>query len=301
MHPLNGVTSNSLSNLVRFPNGTWVENIALRWNGNLLVTLFTPPEVWEIDPSALTQTNGSKLVHHFPGAESVTGIAETEPDVFMVVSDNTIYKFDFTSRRNVSITEVVHIDEAGLMNGIASLDGPGGTVLAADAHLGQVWGIDTKTGKYEVVLEDDTMSPNDDLGQLLGVNGVRRSGGYLYYNNSPRRLLCRVRISATTGRAIGPYEIIMQGALSDDFAVSPDGTVYLAGLNDNVITRVWPDGTQETVTGHLGSTDVAGATSAAFGRTPWDIRTLYVTTSGASASPVNGTYVEGGKVVAIHL
>jgi hypothetical protein len=44
---------------------------------------------------------------------------------------------------------------------------------------------------------------------------------------------------------------------------------------------------------------VAGCTAAAFGRSKKDGKTLYVTTSGGQAVPVNGTVTEGGKVVAI--
>lgn len=145
------------------------------------------------------------------------------------------------------------------------------------------------------------MSPTDALGPLLGINGLRYLDGYVYYNNSPRRLFCRVPFDARAGSPTGEPEILAEGVEADDFAVRRErgGPVgYLAGLDTNVVTRVAVGGEVGVVAGGLNSSDVAGASSAAFGGAG-DV--LYVTTGGGSAAPVNGSFVEGGKVVAIRL
>lgn len=297
----NTTTSNPPLQVSQFALGTWVENIAVRSNGKLLVTMTTPPELWEIDPFQSPEANATKLIYHFDGVERATGITEVEPNVFMVAAGCSIWQIDYRNQSHTSISEVVNITTARLLNGLTTLDASTGTILAADSRLGLIWRINTRNMEYEVSLQDNTMAPSDGLGLPLGVNGVRVWKDYVYYNNSPRRLLCRVRVNLTTGQAAGPYEIITQDALSDDFAVALDGTAYLAGLTDNVVTRVRLNGTREVVTGSLNSTDVAGATSVAFGRTAGHYNTLYVTTSGASSAPVNGTFVEGGRVMAIML
>lgn len=51
--------------------------------------------------------------------------------------------------------------------------------------------------------------------------------------------------------------------------------------------------------GSITQLTVAGDTSARFGRTPGKFDTLYVSTAGGPAPPVNGTVTEGEKVVAI--
>ena len=89
--------------------------------------------------------------------------------------------------------------------------------------------------------------------------------------------------------------------MGDGFAVDQDGTVYVAEMTENVVTRVQLDGSQAVFAGNLNSTDVAGATSAAFGRTEGARDVLYVTTNGGISAPVNGSIVEGGKVVTIEL
>jgi sugar lactone lactonase YvrE len=293
-------TSNSPIKIAQFAVGTWVENIAIRSNGKFLVTMTTPPEVWEIDPKS-PGLNSSRLIHHFDGVQRATGITEVERDVFMVVAGSSIWRIDLRKQDEDCVSEAINVTASRLLNGMATLDASTGTVLVADSQLGLIWRVNTKTTEYEVVLEDDTMAPSDELGFSLGINGVRIWRDFVYYNNCPRRLLCRVRIDRTTGRAVGPYEIISQGVLSDDFAVAQDGTAYLAGLNDNVVTHVRLNGSREVVAGNLNSTDMAGATSAAFGRTTGYRSVLYVTTSGGSTAPVNGSFVEGGKVMAIQL
>ena len=89
--------------------------------------------------------------------------------------------------------------------------------------------------------------------------------------------------------------------MRDDFAVDQNGTIYVAEMNENVVTLVQLDGSQAVFAGNLNSTHVAGAKSAAFGRTESARSVLYVTTNGEISAPVNGSIVEGGKVVTIEL
>src|SRR5712664_3696486 len=49
--------------LCEFPNVTWIENIAVRSNGQLLVKPFTSPELYQIDP--FQQSPTPKIVAHF--------------------------------------------------------------------------------------------------------------------------------------------------------------------------------------------------------------------------------------------
>jgi hypothetical protein len=64
---------------------------------------------------------------------------------------------------------------------------------------------------------------------------------------------------------------------------------------------VKPNGETEVLAGDPQSSVLPGPTSAAFGRTVNDANTIYVTTSGALFAPINGTYTEGAKVVAVKL
>ena len=66
----------------------------------------------------------------------------------------------------------------------------------------------------------------------------------------------------------------------------------------NEVFKVTQKGEVSVVAGGLNNTTVAGDASAALGRTERAKNAQYVVTNGVIAAPVNGTYTEGGKIVA---
>src|SRR2546429_191408 len=69
----------------QFPNSTWIENLAVRPNGNLLVTILNTPELYQVDP---LDPREPALIHKFPRALGLLGIAEVDHDVFAVIAGN---------------------------------------------------------------------------------------------------------------------------------------------------------------------------------------------------------------------
>ncbi|GME63578.1 Six-bladed beta-propeller TolB-like protein [Neofusicoccum parvum] len=290
----------SIHTLHQWPLGVWAENIAVRANGHLLVTFVTPSaSVHQLDPSNPPNTTdpAATLLHAFPNATQATGITElgSTPDVFAVVADSTIHTLDLRASPP-RVRRIATIAAAGLLNGAAALPGTP-LLLVADSQLGAIWRVDARTGAHALLLRDPAMAPSaaDPHLPFLGINGIRYGAdGFVYFNNSPRRWWCRVPVDPTTGDVRGPVQTLAEGVLADDFAVRwevEEGEVvgYLAGLNDNVVTRVTLDGAKEVVAGNLNSTVVAGATAGAWGRTGETSTTLFVTTGGGTGLPVNGT------------
>lgn len=74
----------AVETIYEFPNETWTENLVVRGNGKILVTLISAPEVWQIDPESRTV----ELIYRFPNASDATGIAEVSDDVFAVAIGN---------------------------------------------------------------------------------------------------------------------------------------------------------------------------------------------------------------------
>ncbi|KAJ5632208.1 hypothetical protein N7490_008547 [Penicillium lividum] len=287
--------SPTLHEVYRFPNGTWVKNIAVRPNGNILVSLVNTPELWQITPSAQPGLYPAQLIHHFDGASSVNGITQLSLDKYAVIASNSVWKVDLSAQSSKPIQ--IATLPAGTLNGMATLNER--SVAISDSQLGLVWSLDTQTGDYTVIHRDETMAPNDDLGLTLGINGLRIRNGYMYYNNSPRRIFCRVSIDAHAGEALGPYEIVAQDVLADDFAVGSNSVAYLAGLTDDVVTKDFLNGSHTVIAGSKDSKDLMTATSAAFGQPFNGHDILYVTTGGESEHPVNNTDTRGGKVMAL--
>lgn len=297
----------------QFANGTWIENIAVRRNGDLLVTLIDRPELYLIDP----QHGSARRIGDFEEAEalSLLGITETAPDVFAVVAGNfsisaatsipktySVWQVDFNrGGRCDKISEIEDIPEASFLNGMTTLTGRKDNVLISDSVKGAVWRVNTRTGVYEIVLEDETMKPVPGTPVELGINGIRVRGDHLYYINAFRGLFCRVKIDLLTGAALGPYEVLATDVTGDDFAFSKEGNAYVAANFRNELLRVDSRGETSLVAGGPNSTLIPGPTSAAFGRGRWDQNTLYVTTAGGQGAPVGGFYTEGGKVEAFDI
>ena len=77
-----------------------MENIAVRPNGNLLVTLVNKPELWEVSPCAQKESSQTRLIHHFTGEEQATGITELSSDVFAIITPNTVWKMNLNNAGN---------------------------------------------------------------------------------------------------------------------------------------------------------------------------------------------------------
>lgn len=286
-----------LRQVYQFPHGTWVENIAVRPNGNLLVTLVNHPELWEIVSPHQPESTRAQLIYRFDDTGMATGVTEITPDVYAVLTPNRVWEVDLT-KATTHTRLIANIDKAGSLNGMTLLNQQEGTVAIADCQLGVVWRLNTKDGSHTVMLEDESMAPNDDLGPLLGINGLRKHEDFIYYVNTPRGIYGRVRVDAVNGHALGHYEVISKGAMADDFAISPRGIGYLAAVVENAIFRAFLNGTQEMVAGGVGRTAVIRPTSAALGRNR-DLNILYITTGGNTSNLT--TYDGKGEILALRL
>lgn len=298
----------------QWEKGSWAENIAVRSNGDLLVTLLDRPELYSVNPTKKSANLITNLKDE-ANAIGLLGITEMTKDVFVVVAGNfsiatvqqdpgsfSVWEVDFNrGGKCEKVKEINRLPDSSFLNGMATLDGKKKTVLISDSGLGVVWRLDTRTGEHTVVLEDDTLKPIAGVFPEVGINGLRVFQDYVYFVNSQKQTLNRVRIDLSTGEARGPYETITTGLPGDDFAISADGVAYVTTNAANGVIRVAKDGNQTVAAGGFNSTEVAGPTSAAFGRTKKDKDVVYVVTSGAQALPVNGVFSEGAKVAAIQV
>lgn len=263
----------------QFPNQTWAENLAIRSNGQILVTtLAKSVKLWQIDPF-----NGrdSIVVHEWSNETALTGIAEVEPDVFaVVVSDLSLSPVRFGSyevwrvdlRRDFpNVSLITPIPEAKLLNGMAAFNRVDGTVLIADSLLNSIWSLNTRTGTYaQVIRAGPTISEDSNSTVELSVNGVHVFGEHIYFDNTATETFFRVPRYAVKGYS-GPIHVVANLTVAaDDFTFDIEGNAYIAGSNK--ITKVSKYGTQCVFS------NVQGSTSAAWGRTPLDANTLYVTT-----------------------
>lgn len=279
-------------------NYTWFEALAVRSSGQILATRTDAPEIWAVDPFT---KSGSQLVS-VPGVNSLLGIAETTPDVFVFAAANFTFQTGFQAGSaqiwelsfpcedaEPEIRLIASLPDAGLPNAVLKWDDK--SVLVADTVKGQIIKLNTDTGAAKSVLEDPTMLPTPNITLQFGVNGlgsvVLDEQTYVYYTNTELALLCRVPVDAKSATAVGPVETILEGAPGDDLLVLDDGTSIIADNSMNVILKVTPDGKNSTIAGSTDSLALASNTSLKFGRTKKDKDVLYVTTAGGYLYPVN--------------
>ncbi|KAJ5827871.1 hypothetical protein N7447_004634 [Penicillium robsamsonii] len=281
--------------LFQFPNnGSWIGNMVLRPDGNLLVTRMDTPEVWLVD----TTSGKASLAYSFPSVTSTFGISEIEDDVFAVVVGNfsiktyqpgagsfSVQKLDFTkigaggnkrALEQPTASEIIAIPEAQALNGMATFSRGSNLVLIADSPKGVVWKVDTKTGDYSVALNDTTMAPAKGQALPLGVNAVTILGDYVYYTSTTRMLYCRVKVDKDA-KAIGDFEVIASGFLPDNVEMTKDGTAYIPTDPQNSVVRITPSGQISLVAGGQVSTEMPGPSSV---RLSEDRKILYVGTTG---------------------
>lgn len=295
--------------------GTWLENLAVRPNGQILTTRLDVPELYQVTPDP--HNPNPTLIYAFPSALSTLGIAELSatPDVYAVLVGNfslatissqrgsySIWRVDMRPSRPI-VSKIADIPSAVFPNGMVSLSAAENALLVSDSTLGNIWRFDLTTHTYEVVIDDSLMKKvSPSVGE--GVNGIRLHGEYLYFINSFGPFLARGPIYPN-GTANGKGNIVAyapdgEGSF-DDFTIDEDGTAYVATGVGNVITKVTQEGVASVIAGNLNSSQIASPTSVAFGRTEWDRWTIYVTTGGGLEAPINGTAVVGAQLVAVKL
>ena len=137
------------------------------------------------------------------------------------------------------------------------------------------------------------------LDRFLASTESRSTETRFIITTAPSAYTAASKDNLKTDTAVGPYEMISDTAMGDDFALDRFGVGYLDSLIDNVVNMVYSNGTQCFIAGAQNFTEVAGGTAAALGRTKSDKNVLYVTTGGAWGVLVLETRFEGGKIMAI--
>ena len=300
----------------QFPNPTYIDDVRVASNGDVLVTTMVPSaSIFSIRGAASPEKPTVRLLHTFSEINYVSGIIETQPGVFAFIGGNQstvgvgangtfgIWEIDIRASEPV-IREIVHIPESGYLLGVDALPGKPTTILVSDGANCLVWKVDTLTGQYEVAVQDPNMRYPRWKFTPQGIDGIRVHKGYLYWGNSYIGCIYRIPIG-DDGKAISGAKSELVTEITtiflDKFDIGPIGSDFVwATTNEgNRLFAVTPDGKHSVVAGAPDQMTLAGCTAAAFGKLKGDLNTLYVVTAGGLGLPVNGTITEGGKVVAV--
>ncbi|KAJ4264215.1 hypothetical protein NW762_005409 [Fusarium torreyae] len=312
--------------LSQLPLGTWLENIAVRSNGDVLATELWPSANVYTLPSPESRYTGLKKLVSIPSITGLLGIAEVPrrlgmPETFIAVGSkatalsklspgtfeawaiefpgNPLYEGNVQIRRISRMTR-----NSTFLNGVTAIPGRSDAVLVSDSKAGFVGRLNLFTGAFDT---DAFVFPElaPVSADAFGANGIKIRNGHLYFINSNAVKIYRIKITAAGYPAKGAKPQLVADLSSgvgflDDFAFDSVGNIFAASNLDNSIVFVnTKTGKWKTVVGGVGEMTVAGSTAVAFGHGKAK-NTLFVSTGGALFKPVNGTKTEGAKVVAVN-
>ncbi|KAF4445959.1 hypothetical protein F53441_10348 [Fusarium austroafricanum] len=313
--------------LSQLPLGTWLENIAVRSNGDILTTeLWPSANVYTLCNPGASRTGLEKLVS-IPSITGLLGIAEVPrklgmPETFIVVGGKATalskltpgtfeawaieFPGNLLHQGSVQIRRISRMTRnSTFLNGVTAIPGRSEAVLVSDSKAGFIGRLNLFTGLFDTkAFVFPELAPVS--ADAFGVNGIKIRNGYLYFVNSNAVKIYRIKITAAGYPAKGAKPQLVADlskgvGFLDDFEFDTAGNIFAASNLENSIVFVnTKTGKWKTVVGSVGEMTVAGSTAVAFGHGKAK-NTLFVSTGGALFKPVNGTKTEGAKVVAVNI
>ncbi len=304
------VAQAQLNLIAEFPERYFLENLAVRNDGSILVTVANENELWLVGPPGERLPVQPVLLHRF---EFNAGfVVEWKADRFLIgVADvyrslaARIYEFDlrgWTAGHPIAPRLVLELPEpkVGLNGGC--LIAPNVLLAAGMANL--IWRINLKddgSASARIWLQHDDMKnrPGEKKPEQPGTNGLQYAAktGHVYYTTTAQQMMLRVRVDPQTLDPAGLPEFIAGGRQWDDFIIDEDaGIAYATTHRENTIDRVRlePDGNREgrtVIAGEPFNELLVGPSSGAWRRDPGGYgRTAYFITDGGTAQPPDGRF-----------
>lgn len=250
----------------QLPSDAWAEGLAIRPNGDVLVSRVDQPELFTIELASakLNEDNEfdvlrPRTIHTFDNANSVfdvcsldsTGTREeyavlsgyadfSKPgnDAFHTFVVSRVTLTSGSSDEPPQVTKIADLPDAGVPVGLEPVSNT--TILVADAGKSCIWKVSMSTGEVSVLLEDPTMQPHE--GEAFGVNRIKVRAEYLWYTNTCKGTLSRVPISGKDDiQAIGPVEHVADGLsnAADGLVMFDDARIaYVVSYALGVLWRI---------------------------------------------------------------
>jgi hypothetical protein len=255
-----------LTTIASFQPDYFLESMAVRVDGSLLVTVANRNELWYVPPP--TANGPVEPAHLYTFPHSAMAVVEVTPDVFYIAvspvveyqaavlaghtatpHESSLHRLDlrgWNPGQPVKPEVVIQFPEAarGLNGGC--LIAPN-VLLVADCFASLIWRVDLPTGDGKtaagVWLKHDSMAsdPDGPTPDQPGINGVEYSpkANYLYYTTTAQELFMRVAVDPDTHGPAGEPEFVAGGMMGDDFCIDDDAAVaYIATHRQNTIDRV---------------------------------------------------------------
>lgn len=302
-----------------FPVGTFLENIAARSDGSLLVSDMVGGTIYYLDPNVADPQSTVRKIHAFVSEDTIspeehvgdygsgmTGEAivedTREPDVFYTFSGRhgktgtwAVYKLDmreFSGKSRVVVTKISEVSHAVWLNGATFIPGTS-KLLIAESALGQLVCCDVDTGAVSIWLEDPLIGKVTDRPEWPAANGVQYFRDHIFVISSDRALVLNAKVDKKSGEYVqNSLKVSAENLAGDDLAFDIEGAGYIATHPNQTVLKLpgVGKGSQESerliIAGSRTQAETAGPTAVAFGRTKKDDHFLYIVTTGGLVLPI---------------
>lgn len=253
--------------------GDFTEGLVMHPNGCLYASGLVSGRVYRVHPSAPGATGEPEVVWDFSreprrpfglpgsGADDAWGtimtlcVAPSGPDagrMFVAVLDSDPERrglWEVDPDGAAPAERYAPLPPSAFANGTA-VDTTGNIYLA-DTHGGGLWRVPAERRGPDGTVAGDSVEKWIDhplldavvlemIGVPFGPNGLQYHDGHLIVTNTGTATIVRVPI--TPDGAPGEPVPVVRGLGCDDFAVLPDGTLYVTTHPTNWVVRIDPDG-----------------------------------------------------------
>jgi hypothetical protein len=313
-----------LTTVATFPPQYFLENLVMRADHSLLITVLNRGELWYVPPVDGALPLEPVLLFNFVKngrGQNASGIVELESDVFYIASSNWyttgechLYRLDLRGWKPGSnvVPELVFTfpKAARSMNGMCLIAPK--VLLFADCFASQIWRVDLDAdggrpqAREWLARKSMGYFPGALKPEQPGVNGVRFAAktNAVYYTNTAKKLVMSVQVDPQTHEAAGEPELIVAGRMFDDFCIDEDEeALYVTTHRQNTIDRVSMNpahnsGFTRSVAGDPYTAELIGPTSGTWGRGAGEYgRVAYFLTDGGTASPPPDGVVQRARVL----
>lgn len=287
----------SAQTVAEFPVNTFLENIAIDHAGEMFVTSFEEGKIYRVTSTgtftelATIAGNAAGIAVNRQGNLLVAGITDDKtPAVFQIDYSGTVELL-------TTLPDALFLNGMAHLTGGSLRDGKAERYLIADSFKGAIWEVNISEKTAHLWLQHDRLSRSDaEFPPFPAANGLKIYGDTLYVSNTQRQQL--IRIPLNPDFTPGIPELWLTNVNLDDFAFDIEGNLYAATHVYNSVVRIAPDGQITTIA--KAEQGMTGNTALAFGRTPSERTSLYVTTNGGMSLPPE-TGVEPAKVVRLEV
>ena len=178
-------------------------------------------------------------------------IPQTRPDI-PLGQDN--YTRSATARGTARMRTLAPIPAAVWLNGGTAINHhPSGTVILADSYQGRLYSYHTGTMQVHTWLEHALLKKVTTRPPWPGVNGLQYHNGQLYFTNSDRAILGRIKVfragdheaGVPVSRSLGPdggeggteIQVLATGCSGDDLDIDNNGNIYVATNPMNTVLK----------------------------------------------------------------